>query len=76
MLIEPRHIYFCSWNFSAWVESPEFELDAIDCLTAVYSLLITKCKLEVEVVGVENALQTCRAMLLIWKNLYEATNDR
>jgi hypothetical protein len=40
------------------------------------SLLLTKCKLEVEVSGVESALQTCRTMLLIWKNLFEATSDR
>jgi tetratricopeptide (TPR) repeat protein len=40
-----------------------------------FSLMFTKCKLELEVSGVETALQTCRTMLLLWKNLYESSID-
>lgn len=39
-------------------------------------MLIIKCRLQSEVQAVESALQTCRQMLQLWKNLYEAAVDR
>jgi len=46
------------------------------CLDVVhFSLLFSKCKLEMELYGVEPALQTCRTMLLLWKSLYEVATD-
>ena len=45
------------------------------CVCVRVSLLFSKCKLELELYGVEPALQTCRTMLLLWKSLYEVATD-
>jgi len=55
----------------------EYFLDGSDAMVNLcrFSLLFSKCKLEIELYGVEPALQTCRTMLLLWKGLYEVAND-
>lgn len=37
---------------------------------------MTKCKLEEVVYGVEEALSTCKHMLKLWKEVYEAVLER
>ncbi len=41
-----------------------------------FSLLMTKCKLEEVVFGLEESLSTCKHILVLWKEIYESVLEK